>query len=361
MRAVAVLAVLPDYRRNFVVELQKSFADSDDELVLVVGDAHLDRTVKSASFPGVVQVRNRALLGRRILWQVGVMKHVRGTDVAVVDLNPRSLTAWAILLRRKLARQRTLVWGHIHPRRGAAAATAPLRRLMRRLADGVISYTWSDGRRVRTEDRSADVWVAANGLYPSSLLDYSPTSSRTRFLCVGRIEPAKRPFLALQAFALALKSGRLAADTRLTFVGEGSQHAELAIRVQDAGLSDRVDLLGHVSDFARLRDLYSESIASLSPGYVGLSLTQSLGFGVAMLIADDEPHAPEIELATDRTSRMFRAGDAESFATAMTEAAADPEQWDRESIVQAVRDTYSSSVMAEGFRLALDGTRQEAR
>lgn len=46
-------------------------------------------------------------------------------------------------------------------------------------------------------------------------------------------------------------------------------------------------------------DVYANALVSVSPGYVGLSLTQSLSFGVPMLIAIDEAHVPEIDAALD--------------------------------------------------------------
>ncbi|RWZ68641.1 glycosyltransferase [Labedella populi] len=354
MKAVAVLAVLPDYRSSFVQELYKALGQSDTDLSFVVGDQHLDATVKSADHPRVIKVRNRTFLGRRILWQAGALRHVHGADVVVVDLNPRSVTAWVILLWRMALRRRTLVWGHILPRRGAAARTAPLRRRMRRLASGVISYTWSDAQKVIQEDKSARVWVAANGLYPDPLLGYDAQSDlRHRLLYVGRIEPTKKPILALQAFAIARRELSLDDRVRLTFVGSGSQSSELETQARAFSVSDRVDVLGSINDYERLRKLYAESVASLSPGYVGLSLTQSLGFGVPMLVARDEPHAPEFELFSASTGRSFPMDDSRAMAEEMVWLSKNMDSWDRTAIVATVRETYSSTAMARGFELAL--------
>lgn len=359
MRAVAILAVLPDYRENFVISLRELARESGVELTLIAGDEHLDVTVRSKNFPSVVRVANRAFFGRRLLWQSGAMLHAKGADVVVVDLNPRSLTAWVVLLRRRLRGQRTLVWGHVNPRRGADSVTAPLRRGMRRLADGVISYTWSDSDQVRGEDGSRAVWVAANGLYPTTALGVELRTKRNRLLYVGRMEVEKRPLLALEAFITAVRRGCLPDDVRLSFVGDGSQLPLIRERAGSAGIEERVDLLGHVSNFEQLRSLYAETIVSLSPGYVGLSLTQSLGFGVGMLIADDEPHAPEFELANETTARMFQARDSDSLAEAMVSATRDEDQWNRADMVRSVNRMYSSTAMAEGFMLALRGEPQE--
>ncbi len=358
-RAVAVLAVLPDYRSSFVSELRSALAETDTNLTIVAGDEHLDASVKSAPHDGVISVRNRALLGRSLLWQVGALRYLRDTDVAVVDLNPRSLTAWIVLITRKARRRRTLVWGHILPRRGVNAHTAPLRRRMRRLADGVISYTWSDADIVTREDPDVPVWVAANGLYREVDLGFDEGGrGRFRMLYVGRIEPSKKPLLALEAFAIACNELDLEKSVRLTFVGRGSQLPALRQRAQELGLAERVDILGSITDYERLRRLYGETIASLSPGYVGLSLTQSLGFGVPMVVGRDEPHAPEIELLSSSTGRTFPGDDAHALGAELVWCSLHVAEWDRKSIVNTVRSRYSSTAMARGFEMALRGVEQ---
>ncbi|KWX26177.1 glycosyltransferase [Mycolicibacterium wolinskyi] len=359
IRAAVITAGFPDYRRNFLSELRDAFAENGDELVLVGGDVYSDPTVRSAEFAGVVKLRNRHWLGRRILWQPGALRYLDGLDVVVVDLNPRSLTACLVLLISKVKRTRTLVWGHILPRAGASARTVPIRRAMRRFADGVISYTWTDAELVRTEDPGTDVWVASNGLYRASDLGWDPTTPRTDTIYVGRLEPAKKPELLVRAFAHA--RDRLPADARLRIVGDGSLRGRLEELAGELGIGADVIFPGHVSDLERLREFYSTAVVSASPGYVGLSLTQSLGFGVPMVVADDEPHAPEVELLNDVTGLYFTAGSVESLADKLVEVYTKPEAWDHEAIVRQVQNTYSSSAMADGFQRALRGISQDSQ
>ena len=46
-------------------------------------------------------------------------------------------------------------------------------------------------------------------------------------------------------------------------------------------------------------------MVSVSPGYVGLSITQSFAFGVPMLISRNEDHSPEIEAAKESSNAVF--------------------------------------------------------
>lgn len=355
-QAVVLVAVLPEYRASFLKQLKERL-QSDVELHLIAGDVHLDETVRSSAHDGVVILRNRHFLGRTALWQRAALRHARAADVLVVDLNPRSLTAWVLLLRGRLRGKRVLVWGHIHPRKGPGASTAPLRRRMRRLADGVISYTWGDAQAVRVEDPDTPVWVAANGLYAVDELGFDDASHRDGIVYVGRLEKSKKPELLVRAFARALPS--LPDDAHLEIVGDGAEREALEALVAELGMENRTAFRGHVGGREALRDIYRTAVASVSPGYAGLSLTQSLGFGVPMIVADEEPHAPEIELLAKDTGVTFRADDVDSLTQRLVEAFAQQETWDRRKIVDAVAAKYSSTAMAEGFARALTAVPME--
>jgi len=150
-RPLVVIAVLPVYRKEFVEIVRERLAGEVD---FAAGDAHLVESVKSAQVSELahIRLRNRFFLGRRLLWQDGALRLSDSREVVVTDLNPRSITAWIILISRRIHGRRTLVWGHVLPRAGVRAKTVPLRRFMRRLADGVISYTWADREIVHLED-----------------------------------------------------------------------------------------------------------------------------------------------------------------------------------------------------------------
>nr|WP_255728013.1 glycosyltransferase [Nesterenkonia sp. LB17] len=228
---------------------------------------------------------------------------------------------------------------------------------MRRLSSGVVTYTWTDAEQVNAEQQKSPVWVAANGLYPSDKLVYNPSSNRYRILYVGRLETAKRPELLVDAYLRAIS--KLPDGVKLTLVGSGSLSSTLEERVEHLGASDQVELLGHIGDYCALKQIYAETMISVSPGYAGLSLTQSLGFGVPMLVADDEPHAPEIELLSPETGAYFAAGSAEALAARLVEVFEGRLRWEPERVMETARGQYSSTAMASGFLAAIIGKQQE--
>ena len=355
--SIAVLqTTIPDYRERFFMALADRLGP---RLVLLAGDE--DWYFKHA--PGIpyVHTRNRYLVRRQLLWQSGALSHLVRAEVAVLGLNPRLLTAWLALAMRRLLCRRTVVWGHAWPRRGSSSSTDRVRNVMRRLADTVIVYTNTEADDVRAASPRSDVVAAPNALYSESeLVPAEPSDGRTSSIVfVGRLTDSKKPGLLLDAFRIAAPD--LPVDVRLTYAGDGPLRTELEARAAGYDLQGRVTFLGHVSSLDELRLIYAGAIASASPGYGGLSVIQSLGFGVPMLIARDEPHAPEIEAAIENDNVVMFEGDRpDALAAAIVGVVSERERWlsRRAEICDAIRGRYSIERMVDAF---VQGVRNEGK
>ena len=340
-RYVLYTAVLPEYRNACLDVLRERLGDSWQAYA---GDQHLDSTVRSATPENqYVRVQNYTLFGRRVLLQLGSWSAVLRADAAILDLNPRSLSAWLLLLTRRVLRRRTLLWGHLHPRSGASSRTAGLRRRMRRLGDGCIVYSYADAESVRAESPEEAVWVAPNALYRRAEIGREPCDDRQDVLYVGRLERAKKPGLLLTAFAMC------AADyprRRLVLIGDGNQREILEKRTAVLGIAHLVSFPGSIQSRLELRARYARAICSVSPGYAGLALTQSLCFGVPMLVADAEPHAPEIELARLGGVTFFRSNSPEDLSEKLRAPDLLLADRERDQLIRRMREGYSAEAMA---------------
>lgn len=347
------LAVLPGYRQSCMETLVATF---DGDLRLFVSDRHLDRTVKSGvKVPGLRQVRMVRLFGDRAFVQLGHLREALTLDTLVVDLNPRSITAWTLLVARRALKKRTLVWGHLHPRAGSETRTASIRQAMRRLAAGTISYTYSDQDEARRELPGQLVWVATNALYRAE--DIQPGAARkpaerTDILYVGRFEIAKKVDLVVKAFAVAVKDHP---ELRLRLVGGGSQRQQLEELAQQLSVADKVHFEGWIDGVEALRNFYSTAVCSVSPGFAGLGLTQSLGFGVSMVVARDEPHSPEIELASTGGVMWVESDNPTSMADGLKSAFEQRDMLPVDEVSKFVKQHYSAETMAQGLNDALKG------
>jgi glycosyltransferase involved in cell wall biosynthesis len=356
MSVVVLQTTIPAYRQR-VFDLLYDRLSGD--LELLAGSEYFDPTLKlEIDHPRLDLVANHFLLGRRMLWQSGVFGRVVHSDVAVLELNPRILSSWPILIARRLTRRRTLLWGHAWPRSGKRSRSEPIRHLMRSFASGVIVYTERQADELRRRMPGKPVYAAPNALYPRELRWTQRRASATNVLFVGRLVEAKKPGLLLDAFLGVIDE--LPPEMDLVFVGDGPLRAQLGELATASDAGDRVRFVGAVTRYDQLRELYESALVSVSSGYAGLSLIQSFWFGVPAIIARDELHSPEIEAAeVDENCVFVDSGSVETLGRALASVASQRETWlrRRESIAERCADRYALETMADRIvdALALDG------
>jgi glycosyltransferase involved in cell wall biosynthesis len=335
---------------------------------LLAGDSSFEPSVRTRVDLGSskTRVHNRFLLGNRLLWQSGSNVAAIRADVTILVLNPRVLSTWFVVLVRRLLRRPTVLRGHAWSRRGPRSRTERVRHLLRKRADVLVTYTEAEGDLLRAKMPAARIVVAPNALYSrAEIRAASAASAPTDFIYVGRLVPAKKPRLLVEAFLS--KRDELPPQTRLVIVGEGDERADLEALVRREGAAERVRFEGHVSAPDALRGLYAHAVASVSPGYVGLSLIQSLAFGVPMIVSRDEPHSPEIEAAIEgETTVAFETDSVHDLGRALVAMARERERWAerREALAAFCAEWYSADVMAdrivEAVALAHAGARRAA-
>lgn len=351
------LAVLPKYRSRCIDLLRDALGD---ELSVYASSAHLDKSVRTG-IPEeyFTRVRMIRLLGNRAFIQLGNWREAIRATSLVVDLNPRSLNAWLFLALRSALRHRTLVWGHLYPQAGGESKTAWLRVLMRRMASGTILYTYEDLKRAEHDMPGRSVWVAPNSLYDRASItpQGSRSGKRLSALYVGRFERAKKVDLLIRGFAAF--AARVP-SAKLSLVGGGSEIAALHHLTAELKIADKVTFHGWIDDIERLKELYGQAFCSASPGFAGLGLTQSLGFGIPMIVARSEEHSPEIELAASGGVTWFESDDAVALANALSETWQVKDLLPNVTLSEYVAARYSAEAMALGLESALrnDGLEQ---
>jgi glycosyltransferase involved in cell wall biosynthesis len=336
-----------DYRQE-VLELIQSRLN--DRFVVLCGKEYFDKTTitKVRLGSNLSFVNNFFFLNRRLLWQSGVFFPAIRSHGLILEFNPRILSNWIILILRRLLSRSTVLWGHAWGREGAISRTAWLRRLMRSLCSTLLVYTEQQKLEIIAEGKfHGNVVAAPNAIYREAQMQPAIGELYDSFIYVGRLVPSKFPDRIIPAL---VQANLFVSGARLIFVGEGPMKAELIEQADAYGVSEFVSFHGHVSDPIVLRQLYAKSVFSLSPGYVGLSITQSLGFGVPMIISRNEPHAPEIEAASEGVNSMyFQSDEPLSFSEILSTAWRDRSEWakKRELISKICRENYSAEQMAK--------------
>jgi glycosyltransferase involved in cell wall biosynthesis len=350
---VIAVASLGDYRSEVVEELHRRLGE---DLAIFAGAPAYDPSIRLLDYErsNVVALRNQYVPPNLLIQSIPLGKLLRARSL-IMDLNPRVPHVWLVTALRRLVGRRTMLWGHAWSKGGTGSPSEKLRGALRRLATGVVTYTEEQAKALRAVHPGKPIIAAPNALYRSNQMNFDADTRRFRVLFVGRLVDEKKPAVLLQAF---LRMAERLPDLVLTFVGDGPARAGLEAAARSSAHPGRIIFLGYISDFERLRPIYSETIVSVSPGYVGLSITQSLAFGVPMLVSEYETHSPEIEaVRVGFNARFFETDNLDALADALVLFSDEAKVWAArgEAIAQDCRERYSSERMARGLIEALRG------
>ena len=348
--------IIPDYRMGLFLMLRKRWGVA---FQVFAGDADFGGSPVSTTeaWEHFERVQNVYLLGGRFLWQVGCVRKLIDADVVILNGNIRIISNLWVQFMRKWLGRRTILWGHAE---GQSGLPTTMRGLYLFFCDGFIAYTESQAKMLRMRHSSLKVWAAANSCV--SATDCVPVEAKhdevDSILYVGRLVEKKKVRLLLEGYIRAQQDSLLAENIRLVFVGAGTERQYLEARAEEAGVANKVQFTGHVSDIGELRDYYRRAICSVSPGYVGLSATQSFSFGVPMLIARDEFHSPEIEACKEGfNAKFFESNDPQSLTDNLQRMAAATEAslLKRKKVSAWTASHYSFEAMQDAFVNAVEG------
>ncbi|MAD97802.1 MAG: hypothetical protein CMB99_10795 [Flavobacteriaceae bacterium] len=346
-KLIIIQTVTPDYRAQFFRTLEEGLKD---RYKLYGGDVYFQKSIKSSELIKKISIKNHFFLGRKFLFQTGIWHLLFLNHVLVMSLNPRVISNWLFLLVRRLLGKEIVLWGHAWPRHGKESKSDKVRSLMRKLATSIIVYTNQQKKELEAKMPNKKIYSAPNALVSKSEMTTNQASSEiTNILFVGRLTKEKKPYFLLQSFAEHIN--QFPKETKLLFVGEGEEKKEMEKFIIQNKVEERVKLHGHISDYQELKALYSSSLFSVSPGYVGLSLTQSLGFGVPMLVSRNENHSPEVEALNEFNSLFFETDDIHSCGRTMLKVFSEKKDWvqRRSKIMTACKANYSVENMTQTF------------
>ena len=299
-KLILIQVVAPDYRSKFFGQLEK---DLGCAFSLYAGEHYFQKTIQSDLKINKIRITNSFFFKRSFLFQFGShWRELFKKNVIVIGLNPRIISNWIFLILRKPLGLKTYVWGHAWPRKGPNSKTARIRHLMQRYASGTITYSEAHKKELLDKYPKLRILNAPNALYSQHEmggLELSMDEAKN-IIFVGRLVAAKKPLFLVEAFHKLIDL-----DTNLIIVGDGPERKKIDQYVKTHNLESRVQLTGHINNFNKLKQLYATSLVSVSPGYVGLSITQSFAFGVPMLISRNENHSPEIEAAKESSNAIF--------------------------------------------------------
>jgi len=245
-------------------------------------------------------------------WRKDVLDIVRRArpDAIVLEHGASLDFTWTLLLSRLLPNIPRILWTHGIERSelyGGHRSPASLGRLCQlMLATGIVTYDVGMAKRLQRRFPSKVVGAAPNSTDGVPLL-----STRRRLELEGRTNVRARRGLERQFYLIAL--GRLVKekefyrlpqivsrlrseglDVGALFVGQGPDEKRIRDECRRFNLQDGRDVTftGGVADPTMLAEwLYCADVC-VNPGYLGLSIVDSLFTGIPVISAMPGPHGP---------------------------------------------------------------------
>lgn len=351
MKKLLILqTAIPDYRQKVFQCIKNNLGNS---FSLYSGDDYFEESVKtdkSVSF--LKPVKNHFLFSRNFLFQTGMWKEALYSEALVLEMNPRILSNWILLLLRKFSSKKTILWGHAWPRGGKDKNSDKVRNLMRLMASEIIVYTKTQVKELEKKMPNKIIKAAPNSVFNKNEMQITKITDNKilNIIYVGRLTKAKKPLFLVKAFSNAID--KIPYHAKLIIVGEGTEKYNIKKFILRESLQNRIKVLGHISDYKILKELYAKSLFSVSPGYVGLSITQSFGFGVPMLISKNENHSPEIEaVKIDENAVFFETNNLNDLSLKISSFYQRKSFWinSKSKTCTACKENYSVEKMAETF------------
>jgi len=347
-KLIILQTATPDYRAGFFKYLRNSL---NDKFELYGGDTYFEKSISSDIQIEKIKVKNHFILNRKLLFQTGIFHLVFKDIILILELNPRILSNWIILFLRKVNGKQTILWGHAWSRKGEQSKTEWLRNNMRKMATGIVVYTKKQKKELQKRMPSKKIYAAPNALLDTSKMQTSNLKEEfINIIYVGRLTPQKKPMFLVRAFKKGLS--KWPQGVKLFLIGEGEEKEKVITYIKKHNLEKNIIIKGHISDYNELKGLYDKSFFSISPGYAGLSVTQSFGFGVPILVSKNENHSPEIEAVIPNENALFYETDnIDSFIEILNKAYLNRDYWilQRPIIVNFCKKEYSTESMAKVF------------
>lgn len=350
MRKLIILqTVVPDYRYKIFSFIKEKIGSGFE---IYAGSYYFEKSVKTDSEVEFINpIKNNYFFNRKFLFQFGALNILTRKSIIILELNPRIISNWLILIIRNIINRKTVLWGHAWPRNGKNSSSDKLRNLMRKLASAILVYTHTQKEELQKKMPNKKIFCSPNSLYyKSEMKTHTDGDKINNVIYVGRLTKEKKPLLLIKAFERIIKE--VPVNSKLLIVGDGEERNKLTSYVKQKDLEERILLLGHISEYKDLKKLYDSSLVSVSPGYVGLSVTQSFSFGVPMIVSRDENHSPEIEAVNEEVNSIFFETDnIENLAKRLKDFYNNKKEWilKRNTIVENCKNKYSVEIMARSF------------
>lgn len=250
---------------------------------------------------------------------------------------------------------RTFCWG-VWLTRSEVANRVRLAAIRR--CEAALFYCWKHlddiAERVGAVEK---LYVAPNTVAVPDTDPLAASEVRDSVVFVGSLTPRKGLDRLLSVFAETVP--KLPEWVRLVIVGEGSERLKLETLVKELELEGRVEMPGRINDPVELAPYYARALVSVSLSQAGLSVLQSMGYGVPFLTIRDSLSGGETHNITDGVNGFVVDDNNTAISSALQAIAGDPALAVRMGAAARMHYQRYATIenYAQGFFDAIENTR----
>jgi glycosyltransferase involved in cell wall biosynthesis len=367
MKIAIVYQFWPHYRQAFLEALAR---DSRMQVTLLGDDRDRRKgaPIPTAEIPeGIEFICTRTRYFRGIMFQSGLISlALRKWDAIIYLGDPQYPSTLVSSLLARFLGQRVIFWSIGWMKEPESSPKERYRTWFYKRANALLLYgCFARKIAIRQGFKPENVYVIFNSRDISTDIEIGERYLESRgnidanekpvWLFSGRLMARKRLDLLFNAIA-ALRSEGI--HSRAVIVGTGPERPSLEELQKNLGID--VEFLGEVYRPEKLVPLFINSTAVVSPGQVGLLVTQSLAAGVRVVINDDPTEqGPEAEVVRNLNQGIrFKANDLSSLVEAMKAIIQGPTP-PRKDIIESVR-LFRPEHQVEVLMSAVSGTPTES-
>ena len=286
-----VLIIYP-YNHHYRIEVFNALSDKVDLTILHSGKTLFSEVSSAIKFKEVLIPHYK--IGPFIL-RPSLHKYTKGYDYYIILSDIRWLNSIFFFLFN-YKKQKIILWGNWFTKSRIANYLRVF--LSKKAFSNIFYHQHTKSQFVKSGVKASKCFVANNTIHVNQDR-LNINEIRNKILFVGSLNTRKRIDLLIKSY---IKIHHLIPDITLEIIGSGDQ---LDYLKEIANNNDKIIFHGRIEDKKILSKLYNKAICEVSPMQAGLSVLQSLGFGVPFITHKDALTGGEIYNLIDGYNGFF--------------------------------------------------------
>ncbi len=222
-----------------------------------------------------------------------------------------------------------------------------IRYFLARRADAMLFYSdYARNKYIKKGVNADKLFIMHNTV---EVLPSDNKAVKDKLLFIGSLYKQKKIFELLESYKNALKRFD-GTPKSLHIIGKGSEFEPIKAWIKENQLEEHIVMHGAIFEEPRLKELFSSSLACISPGQAGLSVLKSFGYGVPFVTHEDAITGGErLNIVNNVNGILFK--DFQELEDSILEIFEEPSKFEKmgKNAKEFYHTQRTPEIMAQGF------------